>query len=65
MDAYVASRRVSEKLGYRIVGHGEVSPRGTPVPHLDLRIEREDWRSPIPVEIEGLAPCRHLFVGRV
>jgi RimJ/RimL family protein N-acetyltransferase len=66
MDVNVASRRVSEKLGYRIVGRGEVSPRGTPVPHLDLRIDRSDWRSPIPVEIEGLAPCLHLFgVGHV
>jgi RimJ/RimL family protein N-acetyltransferase len=65
MDVNVASRRVSEKLGYRIAGRGVVSPRGTPVPHLDLRIEREDWRSPVPVEIEGLAPCLHLFGGRV
>ncbi len=65
MDVNVASRRVSEKLGYRIVRRGEVAPRGTPVPHLDLRIERADWRSPIPVEIEGLDPCLHLFVGRV
>ena len=23
------------------------------------------WRSPVPVEIEGLAPCLHLFGGRV
>jgi RimJ/RimL family protein N-acetyltransferase len=66
MDVNVASRRVSEKLGYRIVGRGEVSPRGTPVRHLDLRIDRADWRSPVPVEIEGLAPCLHLFgVGHV
>ena len=65
MDVNISSRRVSEKLGYRIAGRGVVSPRGTPVPHLDLRIERDDWRSPVPVEIEGLAPCLHLFVGRV
>jgi RimJ/RimL family protein N-acetyltransferase len=66
MDVNVASRRVSEKLGYRVAGHGVVSPRGVPVPHLDLRIDRSDWRSPIPVEIEGLAPCLHLFgVGHV
>ncbi len=66
MDVNVASRRVSEKLGYRIVGRGDVSPRGTPVPHLDLRIDRGNWRSPVPVEIEGLAPCLHLFgVGHV
>jgi RimJ/RimL family protein N-acetyltransferase len=66
MGVNVASRRVLEKLGYRIVGRGEVSPRGTPVPHLDLRIGRGDWRSPVPVEIEGLALCLHLFgVGHV
>jgi RimJ/RimL family protein N-acetyltransferase len=65
MDVNVASRRVSEKLGYRIAGRGVVSPRGTPVPHLNLRIERENWHSPIPVEIEGLAPCLHVFGGRV
>lgn len=65
MDVNVASRRVSEKLGYQIAGRGVVTPRGTPVPHLDLRIERDGWRSPIPVEIEGLAPCLHLFGGRV
>ena len=65
MDVNVASRRVSEKLGYQIVGRGVVTPRGTPVPHLELRIERGDWRTPIPVEIESLAPCLHLFGGRV
>jgi RimJ/RimL family protein N-acetyltransferase len=65
MDVNVASRRVSEKLGYRIAGRGVVSPRGAPVPHLNLRIERENWRSPVPVEIEGLAQCLHLFGGRV
>ncbi len=48
-----ASRRVSEKLGYRISGAGTASPRGTPVPHTDLRIERADWAG-YPVEIAGL-----------
>ena len=66
MNVNVASKRVSEKLGYKIVGRGEVAPRGVPVPRLDLRIERGDWHTPIPVEIEGLAPCLHLFgVGHV
>ena len=65
MDVNIASRRVSEKLGYHVAGRGEVSPRGTPVPHLDLRIERGDWQSPVPVEIEGLGACLHLFGGRV
>jgi RimJ/RimL family protein N-acetyltransferase len=57
-----ASRRVSEKLGYRVVGHETVSPRGTPEPHVLLRLESSDWRgAPFPVEFEGLAPCLPLF----
>ena len=39
-----ASRRVSAKLGYREVGREELSPRGTPQPHVVLRLERRDWR---------------------
>jgi RimJ/RimL family protein N-acetyltransferase len=61
MEANRASQRVSEKLGYRVTGLSEVSPRGVPVPHLDLRIERGDWRCPVPVEIEGLEPCLAVF----
>jgi RimJ/RimL family protein N-acetyltransferase len=61
MEGNVASRRVSEKLGYRVTGRSEVSPRGVPVPHLDLRIDRSGWRCPVPVEIEGLDGCVHLF----
>ena len=64
MEVNVASRRVSEKLGYRVTGQSEVAPRGFPVPHVELRVEGEDWRSPVPVEIAGLEHCRHLF-GRV
>jgi RimJ/RimL family protein N-acetyltransferase len=57
-----ASRRVSEKLGYRVVGHETMSPRGTPEPHVLLRLERADWAGPpFPVEIEGIAPCLPLF----
>lgn len=48
-----ASRRVSEKLGYRVVGESSSSPRGVPVRHTDVRLERADWRG-WPVEIEGL-----------
>jgi RimJ/RimL family protein N-acetyltransferase len=57
----VASQRVSEKLGYRHTGMRELAPRGEPVPHLDYRIEREEWRSPVAVEIEGLEPALPLF----
>ena len=42
------SARVSEKLGYRETGISEISPRGIPVPHHDLRLDRKDWVSPVP-----------------
>jgi len=48
------SARVSEKLGYVETGIGEISPRGVPVPHHDLRLERRDWVAPFPVEISGV-----------
>ena len=57
----IASQRVSEKLGYRHTGTRELAPRGEPVPHFDYRIERDEWRCPIPVEIEGLEPALPLF----
>lgn len=57
----VASQRVSEKLGYRQTGTRELAPRGEPVEHLDYRIERAEWRSPVRVEIEGLTPALPLF----
>jgi RimJ/RimL family protein N-acetyltransferase len=56
-----ASQRVSEKLGYRVTGLTEVAPRGEPIPHYHYRLERQDWRSPIPVVIEGLESALHLF----
>jgi RimJ/RimL family protein N-acetyltransferase len=56
-----ASLRVSEKLGYVQVGTSTVAPRGELVDHRDLRLERAAWRAPVPVEIEGLAPCLALF----
>ena len=57
----IASQRISEKLGYRIVGTSELAPRGEPVPHYDYLLERSEWRSPVPVEIEGLGPALDLF----
>jgi RimJ/RimL family protein N-acetyltransferase len=61
LDGNRASARVSEKLGYRRAGTNEVSPRGTPVTNTLFRLERAGWRSPVPVEIEGLEPARRLF----
>jgi RimJ/RimL family protein N-acetyltransferase len=61
-ESNTASRRVSEKLGYAVVGRNTLSPRGTPQPHLLLRLERAGWRSaPFPVEVAGLEPCLPLF----
>ena len=57
----VASLRVSEKLGYRVVGRGTVSPRGVEVGHDDVELRREDWRPPFSVEIHGLGTCLPLF----
>jgi RimJ/RimL family protein N-acetyltransferase len=56
-----SSARVSEKLGYVETGMGEICPRGVPVPHHDLRLERKAWASPFPVEISGLEPALPLF----
>jgi RimJ/RimL family protein N-acetyltransferase/predicted GNAT family acetyltransferase len=51
-----ASLAISRKLGYRVVGTHTVSPRGEPVEHFDLELLPADFRSPVPVEIEGLDP---------
>jgi len=61
LDGNRSSARVSEKLGYRETSVSEMSPRGVPVPHHDLRLERQDWVSPVPVEITGLEPALPLF----
>jgi RimJ/RimL family protein N-acetyltransferase len=61
-EANAASRGVSRKLGYRVVGRDTMSPRGVPMPHLQLRLERSDWRgAAFPVEVEGAAACLPLF----
>lgn len=57
----VASQRISDKLGYRVTGISELSPRGEPIQHYDYRLDREDWRCPIDVQIEGLGPALPLF----
>jgi RimJ/RimL family protein N-acetyltransferase len=56
-----SSKRVSEKLGYRIVGTSTAAPRGAAVSKHDLRLEREEWRCPFEVELEGVEPCLPLF----
>jgi RimJ/RimL family protein N-acetyltransferase len=56
-----ASKRVSEKLGYSITGTSTVSPRGEPLMHYDLLINKDAWLAPVPVEILGLGACLPLF----
>jgi RimJ/RimL family protein N-acetyltransferase len=57
-----ASLGVSRKLGYVAGGVKLARPRGEPVPHRLLRLEREAFSSPVPVEIEGLGALRS-FLG--
>lgn len=61
IDGNASSLRVSEKLGYRVTGSGTVSPRGVEVGHTDVELRREDWESPVAVEISGLGTCLALF----
>jgi RimJ/RimL family protein N-acetyltransferase len=61
IEGNVASLRVCEKLGYRIVGQGTVSPRGVAVGHTDVELRSEEWRPPFAVEIDGLRTCLPLF----
>jgi RimJ/RimL family protein N-acetyltransferase/predicted GNAT family acetyltransferase len=56
-----ASLGVSQRLGYEVVGAHTVSPRGIPVEHVDLELRRERFRSPVEVEIAGLAGLLELF----
>jgi RimJ/RimL family protein N-acetyltransferase len=56
-----SSKRVSEKLGYAIVGTSTIAPRGEPVEKFDFRLERGKWNAPFPVEIDGAEACRPLF----
>ncbi len=61
-EANAASRRVSAKLGYSVVGHDTMSPRGVPEPHLLLRLDCTEWSgAPFLVEVEGVTPCLPLF----
>jgi RimJ/RimL family protein N-acetyltransferase len=56
-----SSKRVSEKLGYAIVGTSTIAPRGEPVDKYDFRMEREDWQPFFPVDIVGAEACLPLF----
>jgi RimJ/RimL family protein N-acetyltransferase len=62
VDGNDASRRVSEKLGYEVTGRTTHAPRpGETSEGWETRRTREGWVSPVPVTVEGLAPCLELF----
>ena len=57
-----SSLGVSRKLGYVEAGTRLSQPRGEPLVHRVLRLDRTAFRSPVPVELaglEGLAPLFH------
>lgn len=58
-----ASRRVSDKLGYRFDGVDVAAVRGSARTLHRLRLSRADWeaRRGVPVEVRGLERCRDLF----
>jgi RimJ/RimL family protein N-acetyltransferase len=58
IDGNVASRRVSDKLGYREVGRSTVAPRGVEVGHANLELRPDEWREArsVAVEVEGVTP---------
>jgi hypothetical protein len=50
-----ASLGVSRKLGYVAIGMSTVAPRGVPVAHHDLVLQRQEFRRPgFEIGIEGL-----------
>lgn len=60
----LASRRISERLGYRLESEGVLSPRGTPQPNVRSLLTRERWLAGarLPVSVEGLSPCLPLLL---
>jgi RimJ/RimL family protein N-acetyltransferase len=62
-DFNAASLRVSEKLGYELVGETTYAPRGEAQRELVMRLSRAEWerRTHPAVEIAGLEPCLPLF----
>jgi RimJ/RimL family protein N-acetyltransferase len=55
------SASVSARLGYRDAGTHLEHPRGKPVVHRDVVLERSDWVPPFAVEIAGADGCLRLF----
>ncbi len=58
IDGNMASRRVSDKLGYLEVSRSTVAPRGVEVGHANLELTPDEWRATrsVPVEVDGAGP---------
>ncbi len=61
IDGNGPSLGVSRKLGYAEVGSHTVRPRGAPLEHTDLELQRDAFSSPAPVETSGLPRLLQLF----
>jgi RimJ/RimL family protein N-acetyltransferase len=61
LEGNEASRRVSEKLGYRVGGVRTERPRGEPVVAHQVELSRAAWGCPVPVRLEGREACLPLF----
>jgi RimJ/RimL family protein N-acetyltransferase len=59
------SRRVSERLGYEVVGERWVLRRGVRDVEVDARLRRTVWegRRRSDIELVGLEPCLELFAA--
>jgi RimJ/RimL family protein N-acetyltransferase len=62
IEGNAASARVSEKLGYRLVGDEVYAIEGKRALEMKVRVTRETWQSQlVPVTIEELEPCLKLM----
>jgi RimJ/RimL family protein N-acetyltransferase len=59
----VSSQRVSESLGYRVVGDEEITSRGRPRRTIKLALDRAEWEAQRrdDIRIEGLDAARERF----
>jgi RimJ/RimL family protein N-acetyltransferase len=62
LEGNSASARVSEKLGYRVVGEEVCAIEGKRTLEIKVRVTPQAWRREVvPVTIERLEPCLGLF----
>jgi RimJ/RimL family protein N-acetyltransferase len=62
LEGNAASARVSEKLGYQVIGDEVCAIEGKRALEIKVRVTPQTWRrAVVPVTIEGLEPCLKLF----